>query len=490
MACGLAVLASIPALSAALSATAGIAPRWSVLCPLISGSFPNDASVPPNVEVFESIPVGPWQADGPAFLHVIGLLRNSATFAAAQSEMNSAAAQIDKTWRTRFLGNFAVSFFRFTEDAVRREVLSTTLLCFSVEVMIMLSSAARISPDLLMARARRRLREPTIRAALGASRGRLARQFLTEDVVSEYLAASLHPTDTLLRRHLATPAALFVSFDRVCVDARVLAFTFAVSLGISVLFGLAPVFSVRRINLTRDLRESTRQSHDFAPALGRFLVSAEVALAFVLLTSTGLLMRSFINILHADPGFRAGDVSTFRVSVPTLLPTLIPRALPGIQSALCYLLAFLSMLTSRSLAEHVGADENRNGQSPLHAARMLPAIGATLLGRPDSLNETTPASARRHHRDVLSAPTLARSKCYRAQNQSPDSPQGFYQFQRDWAVIVGVVHHVQYHSLTAIVRPQIYVLYPLAPRPSMSFVLHTSSPDSGLAVAVRNTVHP
>jgi putative ABC transport system permease protein len=69
-----------------------------------------------------------------------------------------------------------------------------------------------------------------------------------------------------------------------------------------------------------------------------------------------------------------------------------------------------------------------------------------------------------------------------------DSPQGFYQFQRDWAVIVGVVHHVQYHSLTAIVRPQIYVPYPLAPRPSMSFVLQTSGSDAGLAAAVRHTI--
>ena len=69
-----------------------------------------------------------------------------------------------------------------------------------------------------------------------------------------------------------------------------------------------------------------------------------------------------------------------------------------------------------------------------------------------------------------------------------DSPQGFYQFQRDWAIIVGVVHHVQYHSLTAIVRPQIYVPYQLAPRPSMSFVLHASGSDSGLAAAIRSTV--
>src|ERR1035438_584148 len=69
-----------------------------------------------------------------------------------------------------------------------------------------------------------------------------------------------------------------------------------------------------------------------------------------------------------------------------------------------------------------------------------------------------------------------------------DSPKGFYQFQRDAAVVIGVVHHVQYHSLTAIVRPQIYVPYPLAPRPSMSFVIHTAGPLPTLAGAVRARV--
>ena len=119
------------------------------------------------------------------------------------------------------------------------------------------------------------------------------------------------------------------------------------------------------------------------------------------------------------------------------------------------------------------------------------AIGATLLeGR-----DFTDADDAQHQHVAIIDDVLARQLW---PGQSPighkinlsDSPPGFYQFQRDWAVIVGVVHHVQYHSLTAIVRPQIYVPYPLAPRPSMSFVLHTSGPDSGLAAAVRNMSTP
>ena len=69
----------------------------------------------------------------------------------------------------------------------------------------------------------------------------------------------------------------------------------------SVLFGLTPVFSLRRLDLTRDLKESNRQLTGSARPWTSALVSAEVALAFVLLTSTGLLMHTFINILHTDP---------------------------------------------------------------------------------------------------------------------------------------------------------------------------------------------
>ena len=460
--------------------------------------FPNDASVPPNVEVFESIPVGPWQADGPAFLHVIGLLRNSATFAAAQSEMNSAAAQINKLGGRASLGNFTVSVFPLQADTVR-EVRPTLLCLFGGVGLVLLIGCANIA-NLLMAHARRRLRETTIRAALGATRGRLARQFLTESMLLGVLGsiAALVTGYAAIHAILAARPPSFVSFDRVSLDARVLAFTFAVSLGISVLFGLAPVFSVRRIDLTRDLRESTRQSTGLRRPWASSLVSAEVALAFVLLTSTGLLMRTFINILNADPGFRAGDVFTFRVSVPGYAPLhLIQQklaALPGVQSASA--ISHLPLDDAGNWYDYYyreGASAAEQTSVMADHRSTLPgyfiAIGATLLeGR-----DFTDTDDAQHQHAVIIDDVLARqlwpgASAVGHKINLSDSPQGFYQFQRDWAVIVGVVHHVQYHSLTAIVRPQIYVPYPLAPRPSMSFVLHTSSSDSGLAVAVRNTV--
>jgi predicted permease len=460
--------------------------------------FPDDASVPPNVEVFESMPVGPWQADGPAFLHVIGRLRNRATLATAQSEMNSAAAQINKLGGRASLGNFTVSVFPLQADTVR-EVRPTLLCLFAGVGLVLLIGCANIA-NLLMARARRRLRETTIRAALGASRSRLARQFLTESLLLGVLGsvAALATGYAVIHVILAVRPPSFANFDRVPLDIRVLVFTFAVALGISILFGLAPVFSVRSIDLTRDLKESRRQSTGSRRPWTCALVSAEVALAFLLLTSTGLLMRTFINILHTDPGFRAGNVFTFRISAPGYAPLhLIQQklaALPGIQSASA--ISHLPLDDAGNWYDYYyreGASTAEQTSVMADHRSTLPgyftAIGSTLLeGR-----DFTDSDDAKHQHVAIIDDVLARQFW---PGQSPighkinlsDSPQGFYQFQRDWAIIVGVVHHVQYHSLTAIVRPQIYVPYPLAPRPSMSFVLHTSGAEAGLATAVLSSI--
>ena len=461
--------------------------------------FPDDASVPPNVEVFESIPVGPWQADGPGFLHVIGRLRNGATLAAAQSEMNSAAAQINKLGGRASMGNFTVSVFPFQADTVR-EVRPTLLCLFAGVGLVLLIGCANIA-NLLMARARRRLRETTIRAALGASRTRLARQFLTESLLLGILGsvAALATGYAAIHAILAARPPSFANFDRVPLDARVLVFTLAVALVTSVSVRPRPrVFRPPPRPHTRPQENPARQSTGSRRPWTSALVSAEVALAFVLLMSTGLLMRTFINILHTDPGFRAGNVFTFRVSVPGYAPLhLIQQklaALPGVQSA--------------SAISHLPLDDAgnwydyyyREGASPAEQTSVMAdhrstlpgyftAIGATLLeGR-----DFTDADDAQHQHVAIIDDVLARqlwpgqSAIGRKINLS-DSPPGFYQFQRDWAIVVGVVHHVQYHSLTAIVRPQIYVPYPLAPRPSMSFVLHTSGAEAGLATAVRSTV--
>ncbi|HXP11113.1 MAG TPA: ABC transporter permease, partial [Acidobacteriaceae bacterium] len=298
--------------------------------------FPDDASVPPEVEVFNSIPIGPWDPQGPGFLHAIGRLRDGSTTAQAQAEGDAIARQINALAGRSDMARFRFSVFPLQADDVR-EVRTTLLLLFGGVALVLLIACANIA-NLLMARARQRQHETTIRAALGASRGRLVAQLFTESLLLGCLGgiAALGLGWVAIRAILAARPPSFVNLGDVSLDWRVLAFTFAVAIGTSVLFGLAPMIAVRRLDLTRDLKEvrkgGWRRRHWI-----NLLVSAEVALAFVLLVATGLLMRTFVNVLRLDPGFRADNVFTFRVSAPGYAPLRqlqqALQSLPGVKSA-------------------------------------------------------------------------------------------------------------------------------------------------------------
>jgi predicted permease len=223
-----------------------------------------------------------------------------------------------------------------------------------------------------------------------------------------------------------------------------------------------------------------------------------VALAFALLLGTGLLTRTFVNILHADPGFRPDDVSTFRISAPNFqsLERLQKNlsALPGVQSVSA--VSHLPLDDAGNWYDYYWKEGTAAEQQNIVMAdhrSILPgyfnAIGATLLQGRDF---TDSDDASHQHvaiiDDVMAREVWPDGNAIGSKLNISDSPAGPYQFQRDWAVVIGVVRHVQCHSLTAVVRPQIYVPYQLAPRPSMSFVIRAAAPIPGLAVAARKQV--
>ncbi len=228
------------------------------------------------------------------------------------------------------------------------------------------------------------------------------------------------------------------------------------------------------------------------------LIAGEVALSFVLLAATGLLVRTFIGVLSVDPGFQPANVLTFTTSpgdynfVNQLQQNLL--AIPGVESASS------SLICRSTTAIRIGTTPifPKEPRQPSKIPRMaddrsiLPGyfqtIGATLIeGR-----DFTDADDAAHQHVAIIDEALAQQTW---PGQDPlgrrlnisDSPKGFYQFERDWVVVVGVVKHVQYHSLTTMVRPQIYVPFQLAPRP-VSFVLRASAPLPTLAAPIRAAV--
>jgi putative ABC transport system permease protein len=454
--------------------------------------------VPSHVDYFQSIPIGPWEPDGPGFLHLVGRLRNPGTLPAAQAELASIATQINEIGARTKIANYQLSAFSLQDDDVRN-VRRTLYLLFAAGALVLLIGCVNVA-NLLAVRARQRLHETTIRAALGATTNRLVQQILTETLLTVLLggAVALLLGWAALEVIVAVEPPPLANLQQVTLDFHVLSFTFAVAVLISVIVALAPISTARRLHLAEDLKRSGRSVTRRQAKSTTILVAVEVSLAFVLLVGTGLLVRTFTNILRVDPGFSADNVFTFRVNVPNyeVLHELQRSlaSLPGVQSVST--VSHLPLDDSGNWYDYYwkdGAPIDQQNTVMADMRSVLPGyfhtIGAELIQGRD-LKESDDAA---HQHVAVIDEILARqlwpgeSALEKRINVS-DSPKGPYQFERDWLVVVGVVRHVQCHTLTATVRPQVYVPYRLAPRPSMSMVIRTAAPVPDLASTVRKQV--
>jgi putative ABC transport system permease protein len=176
--------------------------------------------------------------------------------------------------------------------------------------------------NLLLVRAAEREREFALRAALGASRGRLMRQLLTESMLLAALGGGL---GLLLGANgmraltaLLSGAAVIPRLDDLRFDWQAFAFTAAVSLATGLLFGLVPAIRAARLDLQEALKEGGRgaASSRRVRRMGNLLVIGEVALALLLLVGAGLIVRSFIRLQLTNPGFAASRLLTVKVNVP------------------------------------------------------------------------------------------------------------------------------------------------------------------------------
>ena len=249
-------------------------------------------------------------------------LKDGVTIEQAQASMNVIGARIAKDFPASNKG-WGVIVENYASTIVGPEMRTALLVLMSSTGLVLLIGCANLA-NLALARGVSREREVVVRASLGAGRWRLIRQFLTENILLSLCGGVLGigvGYATMKGIKLMIPEFALAREIVVDLDVRVLVFAIAVSVFTGLLFGMAPALQATRPDLASSMKEEGRGSSGGAgrKRLRDTLIVVEVALAFVLLVGSGLMMRSFFRLMTVDTGFDETNILTLRL--PTTIET-------------------------------------------------------------------------------------------------------------------------------------------------------------------------
>jgi putative ABC transport system permease protein len=433
---------------------------------------------------------------------VIGRLRPSATFDHAQAEMSAIARrlndQLPAAERNRGISVVPLSLHMVgSQSRLALWMLGGAVFC------LLLIAAANVA-SLSLARAVARAREMAVRAALGASAGRIVRQLLTESVL---LAAVSGLIGTVLavagiRLIRAFGPGNLPRLNEVRLDLRVLGWALAISLLAGVLVGLAPAMTTLR----RDLRPSGEEGGRSVSGgtatrrIRRALVVAEFALAIVLLVGAGLLVRSWWYVKSIDPGFRPERVLAMELSTPTGFNVPAQRtdlynrvlqeiqAVPGVKSA--GIIGDLFIGNNREQVLTVEGDEGTVSERLRFrrdevSADFFKTLGTPLLrGRFFSIGDGPDAP-----RVAIINDAMARRSWPGRDPVGRRFKLGPRDSDRPWHTVVGVVGDMRRQGLERESVPQMFESLAQNPPRSVDLFIRTSSDDpSAMAGAFRAAV--
>ena len=275
----------------------------------------------------------------------VARLEPGLTISQAQAEMTTIQDHLDQLYpdANRGTGTTLVPL----KQIFVGDVSATLLLLLGAVGFVLLIASANVA-NLLLARSTARKREFAIRSALGASRGRIVRQLITESMLLSLAGGALGALLAIGGVHpllAAVPGSLPRS-ESIGVNAPVLWFTLAVSLVVGILFGLAPAFRSSKTDVQASLKEGGRGSTNAHHRAQSSLLIVQMALTLVLLVGAGLLLRTIRHLWGSNPGFDTQHVIAFKVGVSPSLTKTAPatriayqqlidriRSIPGVQAA-------------------------------------------------------------------------------------------------------------------------------------------------------------
>jgi putative ABC transport system permease protein len=254
-------------------------------------------------------------------MQIIARMRDGVSLQEVNTEMDGIARRVEQEYGSEFeeYQGWSIQAVRWNDVASQTFRVGAFVILGAVAFVLLLVCAN--TANLLLARAQGRRREMAVRTAMGAGRGRLLGQLLTESLVLAGLGGAggigLAYLGNAGLRSMMTTLALPIA-GSVEINGPVLAFTAAVALGAGVLFGLIPAFQGSRIEIAGTLQSEGKSSTSGVSRqrLQRVFVGVEVALAFVLLAGGGLLVNSFIRLNNVDPGFDHENLLSMRLTLP------------------------------------------------------------------------------------------------------------------------------------------------------------------------------
>jgi len=282
------------------------------------GVMPPGFSFPDKTELW-TVEEGENQHRSAHNYRVVGLLKPDVSITQAQAQLTSIGDRLSKQYPdSNATKNVAVTGMK---DRLVRDVRTTLYLLLGAVGMVLLISCANMA-NLLLAKATSRTREIAIRAAVGAGRGRIVRQLITESVVLALVAGAAGLILALWGAQALVaiaPSNVPRLAEAAIIDKWVLGFTLATSLVASFLFGLAPALTASRVDLNDALKLGGARSVSGGGAgkLRSALVVAEIALSVVLLVGAGLLMKSFLALNSVTMGFRPDHLLLMETAVPS-----------------------------------------------------------------------------------------------------------------------------------------------------------------------------